>query len=302
MTEPAEPLPRRAVLHGILGAAAFALLACGSAAPAAPATLDDAVGQLLDRLDPDGPYRHPTPAERDRALAAADRLAFIDTTTATAGAFAPLDMNVSAATDPATGRRYALAASRPDTDRSWGILALDLTTSPPDLLVEVPHPGSDRHTERLGLALFRALPGAALLIAGAHRRAAEGAADVAHQPDTMFHALATHLADRGATQLQLHGFHDDSLADHDIVVSAGAGTSTQHTEQIADALSNADFDVCRAWTQRCGSLEGRTNAQGRAAAVHGYPFLHLEINRSTRDDHVRSATLIHTIANRYRST
>ena len=95
----------------------------------------------------------------------------------------------------------------------------------------MPHPGSDRHTEQLGLALFRALPGAALLIAGAHRRAADGTADVAHQPDSMFHALATHLADRGADQLQLHGFDDDSLADHDIVISAGAGTPDHRSEQ-----------------------------------------------------------------------
>ncbi len=302
MTEPAEPLPRRAVLHGILGAAALALVACSSDAADAPVALDDTVGQLLDSLDPDGPYRHPTPAERDRALAAADRLAAGDATAA-AEAFAPLGIAVSAGTDAATGRSCVVAASRFDTDRSWGLLALDLTETPPGLLlVEVPHPGSDRHTERLGLALFRALPGAALLIAGAHRRAAGAAADVAHQPDSMFHALATHLADRGAGQLQLHGFHDDSLADHEIVVSAGAGTPTEQTEAVADALDDADFDVCRAWTERCGSLEGRRNAQGRAAADRGLPFLHLEINRSTRDDDRRSATLVDTIANTYRPT
>jgi hypothetical protein len=299
VTEPAEPLSRRAVLHGILGVAALALAGCGSfpwlTGSAPTITLDDVVGQLLDHLDPDGPYRDPTPAERDRAVAAADLLASGDTTAAVE-AFAPLEMSVSTGTDSATGRRYAMAASRFDTDRSWGILAVDLPQEPPHVLVEVPHPGSDLHTERLGLALFRALPGAALLIAGAHRRAGDGAADVAHEPDSLFHALATHLADRGATQVQLHGFHDDSLADHDIVVSAGAGTSTQLTEPMAEALSAAGFDVCRAWSQRCGSLEGRTNAQGREAAVLGHPFLHLEINRSTRDDDQRSAALIRTVA------
>jgi hypothetical protein len=296
VTDPA--VPRRAVLHGILGTAAFALLACGSAPPVG---LDAAVGQLVDRLDPDGRYRNPTPDERERARAAADRLVAADTTAATE-AFAALGMDVSTGTDPATGRRCALAASRPDTDRCWGMLAVDVTDPRPVLLVEVPHPGSDRHTERLGLALFRALPGAALLVAGAHRRAAGGTADVAHQPDSMFHALATHLADSGTIQLQLHGFHDDSLADIDIVVSAGAGTPDRRTQQLAAALSDADFEVCRAWTQDCGSLEGRTNAQGRAAAVRGDPFLHLEINRSTRDDRERSATLINTLATGYRST
>jgi hypothetical protein len=105
--------------------------------------------------------------------------------------FTTLSMDVTAGTDPATDRRYSLATSRVDTDRSSGLLAIDLTLPPPQVVVEVPHPGSDRHTERLGLALFRALPRAALLIAGAHRRAAQGAADVAHQSDSMFHALAT---------------------------------------------------------------------------------------------------------------
>jgi hypothetical protein len=292
----ADPLPRRAVLHGILGGAALTLLACGT--PTA-ATLDDTVAQLVERLEPDGPYRHPTPAERDRALAAVDRLTSADATGA-ADLFGRIGMQVSVGTDGATGRRHALAASRAGTDRSWGMLAIDLTSPPPEVVVEVPHPGSDRHTERLGLALFRALPRGALLIAGAHRRAARGTADVAHQPDSMFHALANHLAGHGASQLQLHGFHDDSLANHDIVISAGAGTPDRRTKQMADALTNADFDVCLAWTERCGSLEGSSNAQGLAAADR-YPFLHLEINRSTREDPERTATLIHTLTAGYGS-
>jgi hypothetical protein len=292
----ADPLRRRAVLHGILGGATLALLARGT--PTA-ATLDDIVAQLVERLKPDGPYRHPTPAQRDRGLTAVDRLASADTTGA-ADLFGRIGMQVTVGTDGATGRRHALAASRAGTDRSWGMLAIDLTSPPPEVVVEVPHPGSDRHTERLGLALFRALPRAALLIAGAHRRAARGTADVAHQPDSMFHALANHLADHGASQLQLHGFHDDSLANHDIVISAGAGKPDRRTKHIADALTSTDFDVCLAWTERCGSLEGRSNAQGLAAADRS-PFLHLEINRSTREDPERTAILIHTLTAGYGS-
>jgi hypothetical protein len=296
VTGHADPLPRRAVLHAILAAATLALPAC---ATPTRATLDDTVAQLVEQLKPGGPYRHPTPAERDRALAAVDRLASADTTAATE-LFRQIGMNVSAGTDSATGRRYALAASQAGSDRSWGMLAIDLTIPPVKVVVEVPHPGSDRHTEQLGLGLFRALPRAVLLIAGAHRRAARGTADVAHQPDSMFHALATHLAaDDGANQLQLHGFHDDSLADHDIVISPGAGTPDHRTEQIADDLTRAGFGVCRAWTDHCGSLEGRTNAQGLAAAHH--PFIHLEINRSTRDDPQRKTALVDILASGYRS-
>jgi hypothetical protein len=299
VTRPAHSVSRRAVLRGLLIAPALAIPACGSAAPD---TLDDAVDRLVDQLDPDGPYRQPTPSERDRATAAVDLLSSATTATAnaTAETFAVLGMTVAAGFDVPAGRRYALAASQFDSDRSWGLLAVVLTDAPPEFLVEVPHPGSDRNTERLGLALFRQLPRAALLVAGAHRSAAGGAADVAHQPDSMFHALATHLAERGATQLQLHGFHDDSLADHAIVISAGAGPPDRRIEETAETLVDAGFDVCRAWERRCGNLEGRTNAQGRAAAMRGYPFLHLEINRSTRDDAERSAALVHALATEFR--
>jgi hypothetical protein len=291
----ADRLRRRAVLHGILAGATVALLACGAPARA---TLDEAVAQLVEQLNPNGPYRHPSPAERDNALAAVDRLASADITAATE-LFGRIGMNVSAGTDSATGRRYALAASRAGSDRSWGMLVIDLTFPTSQVVVEVPHPGSDWHTEQIGLALFRALPRAVLLIAGAHRRAAGGTADVAHQPDSMFHGLATHLADHGANQLQLHGFHDGGVADNDIVISAGAGTPDRRTEQIADDLGRAGFDVCRAWTDHCGSLEGRTNAQGLAAAQR-HPFIHLEINRSTRESPQRSTALVAVLASGYR--
>lgn len=209
-------------------------------------------------------------------------------------------MDTSVAVDPVTSRQYALAASRPRTRRAWGLLVIDLTAAPVDLLLEVPHPVADQDTEHIGLALFRAIPGAALLVAGAHRRAATGAADVAHQPKSLFHALATHLADRGLAQLQLHGFHDASLPSHQIVISAGTGQPDKHAEQTADHLTRAGFDVCRAWSQGCGSLEGHRNVQGRAAAKHGHPFIHLEINRSTRASPSPRAALTESIAATYR--
>ena len=66
VTRSAHPVPRRAILRGLLIAPTLAVPACGSAAPD---NLDDAVDRLVDHLDPDGPYRHPTPAERDHAIA-----------------------------------------------------------------------------------------------------------------------------------------------------------------------------------------------------------------------------------------
>ena len=47
-------------------------------------------------------------------------------------------------------------------------------SAPPRRVIAVPHPKADRLTAWLGLALFRAAPGSALLLAGTHRRARAG--------------------------------------------------------------------------------------------------------------------------------
>lgn len=249
--------------------------------------LDRSLADLLGGLDADGPYRHPTTAERDAVRAAVGCL---------------LDGNRSPALSLETGvdvsgRRYLTATA---AQRAWGLLVLDGAATPPHLVVEVPHPAADVGTEHLGLALFRAVPGSALLVAGAHRRAADADADVAHQPRSLFHALSLDLASRGATQVQLHGFDDASLPGTDVIVSAGAGAPDASCERLADRLAGTGFDVRPAWNGIGGPLEGRTNSQGLAAAEHGYPFVHLEISRRTRVDPARRETLLGVLADIYR--
>ncbi|MEV8610958.1 hypothetical protein AB0383_24090 [Amycolatopsis sp. NPDC051373] len=70
-------------------------------------------------------------------------------------------------------------------------------SAPPSLVVEVPHPGFDLRTELFGVDLFRQVPGAVLLVAGAHRKADDSHADVAHEEDSVFHVVAAALAARG---------------------------------------------------------------------------------------------------------
>lgn len=246
--------------------------------------LDDLVAGLVAQAGPAQAYRPPRTGERDTVLGVLDRLVAGDPSPAVATALGGLGLDTGLHTDRATGRRYAVAAARPGSERSWGAVVADLG-APPTVLVGVPHIRSDLRTEDIGLALFRAVPGAVLLLAGAHRRAAGGAGDVAHRRDSLFHAVATHLARRGLAQQQLHGYHDDSLPGHDAVVSAGAGRAGELAERVAQRLAeDAGLDVCRAWSRDCGSLQGRTNAQGRAAATAGLPFVHVELNRTTRDD------------------
>ncbi|MFL6126808.1 hypothetical protein [Actinophytocola sp.] len=235
------------------------------------------------------PYRPPEPAQRRRLLSALHALEAGKATHAADG----LGFTARTGVDEETGRRFGLLANGPG-ERAWGWYLVDLS-APVRLVIEVPHPNSDLHTEEIGLALYQAVPGSVLLVAGTHRRAGAGAGDVAHRTDSMFHAVATDLAARGLPQVQLHGFHDDNLPDTDVVVSPGAGDAGAAVRRVADRI-DADLRVCRSWRQDCGRLEGTTNVQGRDAARRGTLFLHVEISRAVRDDRVAWSKLVRAIA------
>ncbi|WP_173134526.1 hypothetical protein [Kibdelosporangium persicum] len=265
-------------------------------APAAvvrpPSDLDDVLAGFAETLRPDARYEPPSADERKEIVAALrpliedgrgiDRPRLADS-------LRPLGFTLTVGRDPATGREYALVAD----DRAWGLYLVDLS-EPVRVAVEVPHPNSDLGTERIGLALFRAMPGAALLVAGTHRRVERG--DVAHRTDSAFHAVATDLAERDIPQVQVHGFHDDSLPDTDVVISPGAGKAGAMIRRIAGGMADEGLATCRSWERECGRLEGTRNEQGKVAAEHEADFVHLELSRSVRDDESQWPKLIEPIA------
>ncbi len=216
-------------------------------------------------------YRTPTPEERADAVAVL-RAALADDAPATNGH----PVRVSSATDEAE-RPFTLLR---DTAHGWGSLLLRRSS---DLLIEVPHPGSDRLTARLGLELFHAVPTATLLVAGAHR----DQADVAHRTDSLFHTVSQALA---LPELQLHGFAADTAPGIDAVVSAGVGEQGELHRQVEKALVQQGFR-----TGHHERLAGRTNAQGIAAAACGRTFLHLELAPVLRDRH--RGTVVAAVAN-----
>ena len=244
-----------------------------------PPTLAGRVTAFLATQYAEQPYRDPTDAER--AAAVGNR-------------FAELGFSSVEGVDEVTGRRYALHTSPPD-ERAWGAVLVDLS-APVRLAVEVPHPRTDIGTEWIGLDVFRAVPGSVLLIAGANRRAAGELADVAHNENSLYQALSVDLARRGVPQIQLHGFADLNLPDHDIAVSTGGDRPNPLAARIADGLAEAGFDECRAWAQKCGRLEGTTNVQAKAAAAIGAPFAHVELSNRVRTDDARRAALIGALA------
>jgi hypothetical protein len=236
-----------------------------------------------------GPYRAPTLPERTNFLAGLATLAAGDVAEATEE-LRPLGFTVRSGTDPVTGRRYGLAINEPRSYRSWGQYLVDLS-APTGLVVEVPHPANDLHTDQLGLALYRTLPGVLLAVSGSNRWAAAGAGDVAHRTDSLFHAVATDYAARGLPQVQLHGFHDTTMPDADVVISPGAGALSDPVQRAADRLAAGGLSVCRSWLDACGRLEGKTNEQGIDAAARHTVFVHVELSRSIRDAPARWGSL-----------
>ncbi|WP_158843912.1 hypothetical protein [Saccharothrix deserti] len=251
-------------------------------APAGPSA--DGLGARLDEfaaaLRDDVPYVPPD--ERQRR-------AFVEAVTAlgsgsseASGATEALGLTVERGTDAHTGRPYVAVASAPDAKRGWGFYVID-ASRPARVVVQVPHPANDLRTDEIGVELFRRVPGAVLAVAGTHRRVAGGAGDAAHRTDSGFHALAEEHARRGLPQVQLHGFEDDSLPSADVVLSPGSGEAGALVERVAAGLEG-ELRVCRAWERDCGELEGRRNKQGEAAARHGTVFVHVEVNRTVRED------------------
>ncbi|TQM05935.1 hypothetical protein [Pseudonocardia kunmingensis] len=245
--------------------------------------LEQHVREFTGQLSPRGPYRPPEPAERDAVLGAVASLLQAGPaegdparrTLEEAGFTVGLAANAS-------GEEFLVARSDPASERSWGLIALPLDREP-RLLVEVPHPNSDYGTEEVGLAVLAARPDAIYLQAGAHRRAADESADVAHEVGSLFHALAVDLSVRlRLPQLQLHGFGERDDLDDDVVLGGGPEDPAPAVRDLADRLEEADLSVCRAWSRRCRGLEGTTNVQGHAASLFGLPFAHVEMSADLR--------------------
>jgi hypothetical protein len=283
-------------LVAVLIAGAFLVVVNRNESDSSPrrdAELGAELGRFVAGLHDDAAYRPPEPDERRRLLSALRALRAGDPRRAADEAGA-LGFSVRTGVDSATGRAFGLAVNAAD-ERAWGWYLVDLSV-PARLVVEVPHPNFDLRTEEIGLALYRAVPGSVLLVAGTHRRVADGAGDVAHRADSMFQAVATDLAADGLPQTQLHGFHDDNLPDTDVVVSPGAADAGDAVRRVAERIDDEDLRVCRSWREDCGRLEGTTNVQGRDAAERGTVFAHLEISRTVRDDRDAWSRLVRALA------
>ncbi|MDG4803410.1 hypothetical protein [Micromonospora sp. WMMD980] len=295
------PRGRRVVAHLLSTILAVLLAGCDVANPPgaqpSPTPVDPArvVEDFVRQLEPTAPYRDPTAAERQHTAEAVRLLIDGDDLTRATALLGDVGYAGRVHVDPGTGRTYAMFTTEAGGDRPWGILLVDLSRTP-ELAIEVPHPNSDLLTEDVGLRLFRAVPGSVLVVAGAHRRAGHDQADAAHNADGLFQVVANRFAAHGLNQIQLHGFAEASLPREEVVISNGQRRSSAPLRRAANALQDANFVTCRAWSADCGQLEGTTNTQADDARRQGSVFIHLEITWAVRRDADRREDLVQALA------
>jgi hypothetical protein len=254
-------------------------MATGGVTPV-PDLLTARIESFTDAMAATQPYRPPDHAEQ--ASAARGFADVVAHNRSTDTALASLGFTVADLVDPVTHRPLTIVQNEPNSARAWGMYLID-RSAPPSLAVQAPHPAFDLHSELFALDLFRATPGAVMLLAGAHRRADRNRADVAHDPDSMFQVMATYLAGRGLAQVQLHGFDNESAPGYDIVLSTGTTPTSDAAIRLGGGCHAAGLATCLAWAQVCAGLEGTTNVQGQLAKRGGTAFLHVEMSRTVRD-------------------
>jgi len=200
------------------------------------------------------------------------------------------------------------------------------------LIVEAPHPFFDLTTATEALAIFEAVGGRALIVAGTHRCANAGqpsgcdgttaacgssgsypTSDMAHTTDSLFQAAHVAVAELhgGDWIVNLHGMSGAGVhisngttfataADSPVALLAGALAAELPGETIA---SCNDYPGATTTSSLCGT----TNVQGRA--VNGAPaactdaatratgrFVHLEQSSAVRSQAQRVAAAIDAVA------
>jgi hypothetical protein len=176
--------------------------------------------------------------------------------------------------------------------RGWGLYVFREEVAN-NIIVEAPHPLSDKQSDLIALDIYRALNARALLIAGAHRNAnPDGMADVSHAPDSIFQSIHEALVENTTTfpdvpvVLQIHGFAARKHPGYPNVV-LGFGLTTSRAEislskELVDALvaRGIETGVCRggSWQDLCGTKN--VQGSGKEDAI----FIHVELDETMRSD------------------
>lgn len=175
--------------------------------------------------------------------------------------------------------------------------ARDSSQAPAPLVVQIPHPVADTHSEDMGTQLFNDTNAQLFMVAGAHREAGDDSADVAHRNDATFSAVNEAVLRPEMTVIQLHGFSSDNHdKDYDeVVLSSTVDEPSPLVKKLSKDLSDKDFDTCVYDGDDCENLAGTTNVQSAPARARGVDFIHIEVESDIRDSKSKSSKLVRTI-------
>ncbi|NLE81235.1 MAG: hypothetical protein GX610_16965 [Rhodococcus sp.] len=171
------------------------------------------------------------------------------------------------------------------------------------MIVQIPHPVADQYTERMGTELFATTDARLFMLAGAHRRAGDDSADVAHRSDTTFAAVNDAVVQKGMTVVQIHGFSSEKHDDYgDIVLSSTVSEPSPAVRRLDEALNDHGFDTCTYDGDKCKDLAATTNVQAIAARARGADFIHIEVDRDIRKDESERRELVRVITESLRAS
>ncbi len=245
----------------------------------------------------------------------------------------------------------------------WGTYVYNPNPKKSQLIIQSPHPDHDTYTDRLGAYVFREVGARLFFMSGAHRANSSvpsgcsgtsnvandtisgnappphfltdagsfRVADVAHNANTMFHALTEWTFDQHPTAfyfIQLHGFGRD--IDPHVVLSNGRdegfpAPANDHLMKLRteignywDALSQSgitlDIEVAHDdGDNNFGDLLAMVNTQGRYINGSNNPctsapnqntghFLHLELGKKDDDYFLRDVSNFEILAKAIEST
>lgn len=196
--------------------------------------------------------------------------------------------------DDVTGRPCMFLPNIPPDNRGLYVRDLGARLS---YLIQAPHPVYDLNTEFMAAAVWRGLPGAMLMVAGAHRQAGgegnhQGLADVPWNTASLFNRVSAAFVP--IPQIQIHGFNNATAPDYDIVAATGSADPGVLAIALADALQAAGFRVARVW-EGFDVLTALGNKQSLNAAAAGSQFVHLETSYSLRIDRARRDLFVDTL-------
>lgn len=176
--------------------------------------------------------------------------------------------------------RNVTVISEQNGRQGMGVYAVRVGSgSPARLVVEVPHPRADKHTELLGPLLFERLNADVLLVAGTHR----SVADTAHEPDTVFASVDAAIVGAGTVVVQIHGFDESRHSvGAQVVLSSTRAQPSPLVLRLASALEDADYTTCVYDGKDCSALAGTRNVEAAHARSVAAEFVHLELAASIR--------------------